>query len=73
MFPLKRQILVLAEDGLLPFAEDNRRALAVTLLTVVTISSLFAGLFSMGQLIDLLSAGTLLMFIVVAVAIVMLR
>lgn len=73
MFPLKRQILALAEDGLLPFAEHNRLALQATLLTAVTIASLFAGLFSTGQLIDLLSVGTLLMFIVVSVAIVLLR
>lgn len=73
MFPLKRQILALTEDGLLPFAEYDRRAQRFTLLTVVIISSLFAGLFSMGQLIDLLSVGTLLMFIVVSVAVLMLR
>lgn len=73
MFPLKRQIRTLAEDGLLPFAEHQRGAMRATLMVAVTLSALGAGLFSMGQLIDLLSAGTLLMFIVVTVAIVLLR
>lgn len=83
MFPIEQIVRAMVEDGLLVVqqqstnknaAESGRLAKPIYgLLCAAVLSSLFAGLFTIGHLIDLLSIGTLLAFIVMAIAIVMLR
>lgn len=82
MFPIEQIFCAMTEDGLL-FKRSTNSDTTTTpnrttkpiygLLCVAVLSSLFAGLFTIGHLIDLLSIGTLLAFIVIAIAIVMLR
>lgn len=82
MFPIEQIFCAMIEDGLL-FKRSTNTDTTTTpnrttkpiygLLCAAVLSSLFAGLFTIGHLIDLLSIGTLLAFIVIAIAIVMLR
>lgn len=79
MFPIEQIVRAMVEDGLLQQQQStNKNAAGLAkpiygLLCAAVLSSLFAGLFTIGHLIDLLSIGTLLAFIVMAIAIVMLR
>lgn len=82
MFPIEQIVRAMVEDGLLAVLQQqqstNKNAAGLAkpiygLLCAAVLSSLFAGLFTIGHLIDLLSIGTLLAFIVMAIAIVMLR
>lgn len=79
MFPIEQIIHVMLTDGLIFESistntnNNNTRKPIYGLLCAAVLSSLFAGLFTIGHLIDLLSIGTLLAFIVMAIAIVMLR
>ncbi|QDH13502.1 amino acid permease [Formicincola oecophyllae] len=76
LFGMSRSIMTMAEDGLLPpiFARTNAKGVPVAaVLTLASLASILAAFFSVGALGNMVSLGTLLAFMVVSVAVIVLR
>ena len=77
LFPLPRIVYAMAEDGLLfkILARINFQTLTPTLATIVsgTAAAIFACLFNLQDLVDLMALATLFAFALVAACIIVLR
>lgn len=76
-FPLERTLQSMAKDRLilefLGYKPGKSTVPLAGIAATMILSSLFAGLFSLGQLIEMLSIGTLFVFLMVTISIVLLR